>query len=283
LEFCQRLAAELGHPVQANAYVTPPQNQGFSAHYDVHDVFVLQIDGEKQWRISPPVLESPLRDQPWSDRKSEVEKQAQQPPMLEAVLRPGDCLYLPRGYLHAATALGGVSTHLTLGIHVWTRFALAERVVDQVLRTLAGDPAMRASLPMGVNVADRTAVRSDTELITAALLNAVQHADLDQLSESLVQNARRNQRAAPIGPLRQLRAAAAITDESVIMLRRHVIASIDHTRSGPVVRSRAGDITVAEDDVAPLKALLDTNTATAGDLGVDLTRRLLLAGLVTVE
>jgi ribosomal protein L16 Arg81 hydroxylase len=283
LEFCQRLAAELGHPVQANAYVTPPQNQGFSAHYDVHDVFVLQIDGEKQWRISPPVLESPLRDQPWSDRKSAVQKQAQQPPMLEAVLRPGDCLYLPRGYLHAATALGGVSTHLTLGIHVWTRFALAERVVDQVLRTLAGDPAMRASLPMGVNVADRTAVRSDTELITAALLNAVQHADLDQLSESLVQNARRNQRAAPIGPLRQLRAAAAITDESVIMLRRHVIASIDHTRSGPVVRSRAGDITVAEDDVAPLKALLDTNTATAGDLGVDLTRRLLLAGLVTVE
>jgi bifunctional lysine-specific demethylase and histidyl-hydroxylase NO66 len=283
LEFCQRLAAELGHPVQANAYVTPPQNQGFSAHYDVHDVFVLQIDGEKQWRISPPVLESPLRDQPWSDRKSAVQKQAQQPPMLEAVLRPGDCLYLPRGYLHAATALGGVSTHLTLGIHVWTRFALAERVVDQVLRTLAGDPAMRASLPMGVNVADRTAIRSDTELITAALLNAVQHANLDQLSESLVQNARRNQRAAPIGPLRQLRAAEAITDESLIMLRRHVIASIDHTRSGPVVRSRAGDITVAEDDVAPLKALLDTNTATAGDLGVDLARRLLLAGLVTVE
>ena len=283
LEFCQRLAAELGHPVQANAYVTPPQNQGFSAHYDVHDVFVLQIDGEKQWRISPPVLESPLRDQPWSDRKSAVQKQAQQPPMLEAVLRPGDCLYLPRGYLHAATALGGVSTHLTLGIHVWTRFALAERVVDQVLRTLAGDPAMRASLPMGVNVADRTAIRSDTELTIAALLNAVQHADHDQLSESLVQNARRNQRAAPLGPLRQLRAAEAITDDSVIMLRRHVIASIDHTRSGPVVRSRAGDITVAEDDVAPLKALLDTNTATAGDLGVDLARRLLLAGLVTVE
>jgi lysine-specific demethylase/histidyl-hydroxylase NO66 len=283
LEFCQRLAAELGHPVQANAYVTPPQNQGFSAHYDVHDVFVLQIDGEKQWRISPPVLESPLRGQPWSDRKSAVQKQAQQPPMLEAVLRPGDCLYLPRGYLHAATALGGVSTHLTLGIHVWTRFALAERVVDQVLRTLAGDPAMRASLPMGVNVADRTAIRSDTELITAALLNAVQHANLDELSKSLVQNARRNQRAAPIGPLRQLRAAQAITDESLIMLRRHVIASIDHTRSGPVVRSRAGDITVAEGDVAPLKALLDTNTATAGDLGVDLARHLLLAGLVTVE
>ncbi len=214
LEFCQRLAAELGHPVQANAYVTPPQNQGFSAHYDVHDVFVLQIEGEKQWRIHPPVLESPLRDQPWNDRKSSVERQAQEPPVLEAVLSPGDCLYLPRGYLHAATALGGVSTHLTLGIHAWTRFALAERVMSQVMRILAGNPAIRASLPLGVDVADATAMRPDIALITAALLDAIEHPDLDQLSDSMLQDARRNQRAAPVGPLRQLRDAEALTDDS---------------------------------------------------------------------
>ncbi|HEX7212054.1 MAG TPA: cupin domain-containing protein [Propionibacteriaceae bacterium] len=283
LEFCQRLTAELGHPVQANAYVTPPQNQGFSAHYDVHDVFVLQIEGEKQWRIHPPVLESPLRDQPWNDRKSSVERQAKQSPVLEAVLRPGDCLYLPRGYLHAATALGGVSTHLTLGVHVWTRFTLAERVMSQVMRSLAGNPVMRASLPLGVDVADPTAMRPDIELITAALLEAVAHPDLDQLSDSMLQDARRNQRAAPVGPLRQLRDAEAVTDDSVVALRRHVVASIDHTRSGLVLRSRAGDLTVTEADVAPFKALLNTGTASAGDLGLDLTRRLLLAGLVTVE
>jgi len=283
LEFCQRLAAELGHPVQANAYVTPPQNQGFSAHYDVHDVFVLQIEGEKQWRIHPPVLESPLRDQPWNDRKSSVQRQAEESPMLEAILRPGDCLYLPRGYLHAATALGGVSTHLTLGVHVWTRFALAERVMSQVMRSLAGNPAVRASLPLGVDVADATAMRPDIELITAALLHAVEHPDLDQLSESMLQDARRYQRAAPVGPLRQLRDAEAITDDSVIALRRHVVASIDHTRSGLVLRSRAGDLTVTEADVAPLKALLNAGTASGGDLGLELTRHLLLAGLVTVE
>ena len=55
--FCQQLAAELGHPVQANAYVTPPQSQGFDDHYDVHDVFVLQVEGEKRWRIHAPVHE----------------------------------------------------------------------------------------------------------------------------------------------------------------------------------------------------------------------------------
>jgi hypothetical protein len=60
LEFCQCSRPSSGHPVQANAYVTPPQNQGFSAHYDVHDVFVLQIEGEKQWRSIRRSLASPL-------------------------------------------------------------------------------------------------------------------------------------------------------------------------------------------------------------------------------
>ena len=47
-----------------------------------------------------------------------------------------------------------MSTHLTLGIHVWTRFALAQQLVHQALRTLADDPVMRASLPLGVDVSD---------------------------------------------------------------------------------------------------------------------------------
>ena len=41
------------------------------------------------------MLVSPLRDQPWNDRKADVEKQAEEPALIEAVLTPGDCLYLP--------------------------------------------------------------------------------------------------------------------------------------------------------------------------------------------
>jgi ribosomal protein L16 Arg81 hydroxylase len=283
LQFCQELAGELGHPVQANAYVTPPQNQGFSAHYDVHDVFVLQIAGEKRWRIHPPVLVSPLRDQPWNDRKADVEKRAEEPALIEAVLTPGDCLYLPRGYLHAATALGGVSTHLTLGIHVWTRFALVQQLMEQALRAVCDDPVIRASLPLGVDVSDPSQMRTDFDVVTAILADAVQHADLDQMSRSLLQNARLNQRAAPVGPLKQLRDADAISVDTQIVLRRHLAASVDHTGSRTLVRSRAGDLAVAEDDVGPLEALLTNGAATAGDLGVDLARRLLLAGLAIVE
>ena len=44
-----RLVAELelalGHPSQANAYLTPPGSQGFAVHCDSHDVFVFQTHG----------------------------------------------------------------------------------------------------------------------------------------------------------------------------------------------------------------------------------------------
>ena len=143
------LADDLGHPVQVNAYVTPPQNQGFADHYDVHDVFVLQVAGEKRWRIREPVLEAPLRDQPWEQHRAAVEQAATAEPLIEETLSPGDCLYLPRGYLHSATALGGTSIHLTVGVHTWTRRHLVDAVLGRIGARLADDVEARRSLPLG--------------------------------------------------------------------------------------------------------------------------------------
>ena len=104
IEFADQLAADLGHPTQVNAYVTPPSSRGFSPHYDVHDVFVLQLAGEKHWRIHAPVLADPLRTQLWQDLSADVAAAAEREPVIDAVLRPGDALYLPRGYIHSAAA-----------------------------------------------------------------------------------------------------------------------------------------------------------------------------------
>ena len=279
IAFAQQLAAELGHPVQANAYVTPPQNQGFSDHYDVHDVFVLQIAGEKRWSIHAPVLEAPLRSQPWTDRRRAVEQQAQRPPLIEAVLRPGDCLYLPRGFLHAAVALGGVSTHLTIGVHSWTRYALAERLLDQALQTAGSDPTVRHSLPLGVRFDDPATFGEDLEAARTALLAALQQADLAQIGRTLQVAARDTSRAAPVGPLAQLQAANALTVQTPLRLRQHLAATLEATPTGNVLRSRAGELVLGEEDVAPVKALLNDDRLTAGDLGLNLARRLLLAGV----
>ena len=61
--YSRELEARLGHPVQANAYLTPRRSQGLPVHHDTHDVFVLQVAGTKRWLVYEPVLELPLRDQ----------------------------------------------------------------------------------------------------------------------------------------------------------------------------------------------------------------------------
>ena len=104
--FTQDLAGSLGCAVQANAYLTPAGNTGFQTHYDTHDVFVLQIAGRKHWRIHEPAYADPLERQAWGGLADEVSAQSAGPPYLDHVMAPGDLLYLPRGWLHAASALG---------------------------------------------------------------------------------------------------------------------------------------------------------------------------------
>jgi hypothetical protein len=279
LAFCQDLAAELGHPVQANAYVTPPQNQGFSDHYDVHDVFVLQIEGEKRWSIHEPVLESPLRDQQWNSRRADVERRATEPPVIETVLRPGDCLYLPRGFLHAAQALGGISTHLTIGIHVWTRYAVAERLLQHVMRSLAGNARIRGSLPLGIDFVDG-AIDDDLDAVRRALVAAIESVEPTAITGDLRTAARGTSRAAPIGPLAQFRAAERIEAATIVRLRDQLAATVEPGSDGrPVVCSRADDLALDPSDGPLVETLLLRGSMTAGDLGLELARRLIRAGL----
>jgi hypothetical protein len=179
--------------------------------------------------------------------------------------------------------LGGVSTHLTIGVHSWTRFALAEDMLQQALEAVARDPAIRRSLPLGVDFDDSGSLRSDIDLVRRSLVDALEAADLDEVLIRLRRNARGTQRAAPIGPLRQLRDADRITAESTIGLRKHLAASLDQIGGRNTVRGRAGDFPLPEEDVAPMKTLLESGSCRADDLGLDLARRLVLAGLATVE
>lgn len=280
IAFSQDLAADLGHPVQVNAYVTPAQNTGFSDHYDVHDVFVLQVEGRKQWRIRPPVHPLPLRDQPWTDRRPAVEQAATREPLIDTVLEPGDCLYLPRGYLHSATALGEVSTHLTIGVHPWTRQHLAEEVLHVALARAAEDVALRRSLPLGVDASDPQEWAGDLELVRAAVLRAVGEIGPADLGGALSRRVREAQRPAPVRPLVQVRAAESLTPGQRLVLRPHLTARLGAVQDGgAVLASRAGDIRVAEVHVDRVRRLLERGVAVVSELGEDLARQLLLQGI----
>ncbi|WP_406832639.1 cupin domain-containing protein [Pedococcus sp. KACC 23699] len=279
VEFAQQLAADLGHPTQVNAYVTPPQNTGFSDHYDVHDVFVLQIGGAKSWRIRRPVHELPLRTEPWTERRAEVERAARDVPVLETTLEPGDCLYLPRGYLHSATAQGGVSTHLTIGVHAWTRHHLAQEMLTVALGRAAQDPAVRASLPLGASLADPDANAADVEIVRDALLRAVSEVGAADLSAALAAADRKTQRAAPVGPLAQHALAETLTPATELHVRAHLAAELSVHDGYAALTSRAGTLRLDPTELPAATSFLERGVATAGEIGTDLARRLVLAGI----
>lgn len=137
---CRNLEVALGHPVQANAYLTPPGAAGLAPHHDTHDVFVLQVAGTKRWTLREPVLEAPL-----GRHHSDHATAAGQPVVLEAELGPGDALYLPRGVVHSAAAQERLSLHLTVGILAVTAHDVVRRLLDRA----ADDVAFRRDLPPG--------------------------------------------------------------------------------------------------------------------------------------
>ncbi|WP_084108182.1 cupin domain-containing protein [Knoellia aerolata] len=279
-QFSADLANDLGHPVQVNAYVTPPQSQGFSDHYDVHDVFVLQVTGEKRWRIRPPVLEAPLRDQPWEQRRDEVARAAETEPLIEATLSPGDCLYLPRGWLHSATALGGTSIHLTVGVHTWTRRHLVDALLSRVGARLAGDVEARRSLPLAVGRSGSSTIEADDDvrLVRELVEKALRDVGADEVTESLRSAVRGAQRAEPLGVLAQTRQADDET--SPWRLRGGLAAHWDDGEGeDAVLVSRVGTLVVGPLEREAVAEVLD-GIRDPSELDHELRRRLALAGLI---
>ena len=111
-----RLAEAMSHPVQANAYLTPPNAAGLARHADTHDVLILQLQGSKSW---------------------EVEGLGQ----LELV--PGDVIYIPKGTPHVASTSSATSFHLTLGLMRISMRGVLRRMLDQL------DPMFDDPLPVG--------------------------------------------------------------------------------------------------------------------------------------
>ncbi len=113
--------------VFANAYLTPPDAQGFGLHYDDHCVVVIQLFGRKHWTVHAPKDVLPTTP---CDR--EFAEQELGSPIQETELCAGDVLYLPRGFPHAARCSNTSSLHLTLGIQTVPWSILPSRLADGV-------------------------------------------------------------------------------------------------------------------------------------------------------
>ncbi|XP_063299400.1 ribosomal oxygenase 2 isoform X2 [Pelobates fuscus] len=108
----EKLESFFGTLVGSNVYITPPDSQGLPAHYDDVEVFILQLEGEKRWKLYNPTV--PLA------REYAVESEDRiGTPTHEFTLKPGDFLYFPRGVIHHANTPAGSShsTHVTISTY----------------------------------------------------------------------------------------------------------------------------------------------------------------------
>lgn len=274
--FCRELAAELGHPTQCNAYLTPGgRHQGFDYHHDTHDVFVLQVSGRKRWIVYEPVVRLPLASQPQAGAHL-VPTGAE--PLLDVELEAGDALYLPRGYVHAALTTDEDSVHLTVGVLSTTWHDVLTDVVG-----LAGqDEAFRDALPV------QPAARLG-ELLPAFLRRTADWLDALPVEEVERAAGRRLARSVPVEPVSLLATAAAVRSLSnATPLRpRGGLATTVRRDGDQVVLTAPGRTVRLPGFTEPaLRRLLDAPCAPADLPGLDepsalvLARRMLREGVV---
>ncbi|MGW7411265.1 JmjC domain-containing protein [Streptomyces sp. NPDC054863] len=137
-DLADALAERFGRQVEAFCFLTPPGTRGRPVHRDDADVLAVQLHGEKRWQV----YGGPAADGNWQPERAEGDPG---PVLLDTVLRPGEVLYVPRGFAHAASAVGdGPSVHLSLTVreagtaqlYALTQAILAAEGVDLPARPL---------------------------------------------------------------------------------------------------------------------------------------------------
>ncbi len=167
--FARKLAHDLSRPVHVNAYVTPGGAQGFGSHFDPQDAFIIQVEGSKDWTLREPALARPLAHESWDHLRQrpgwDVARIERAAPWRQLTLRPGDCLWLPRGWVHSARSGQVMSLHLTLSFATWTGHWAALELLARVAEGSARED-LPADLISDPDCAAAVAARIRADLAT---------------------------------------------------------------------------------------------------------------------
>lgn len=128
---CRALQWWTREATQVNTYLTTSNADGFSLHWDDHDVVIVQVAGEKSWEVRGSSRPAPMyRDaEPNDEPSAEI--------VWKGTMRAGDVMHIPRGYWHQATRsdLGeGFSLHMTFGFVMRTGVDWLSWVADRSRR-----------------------------------------------------------------------------------------------------------------------------------------------------
>ncbi len=145
----------------ANLYYSQKARQAFATHCDRHEVFALQICGEKAWRIYKGRANAPIEHPQFRHMPPAEIERLKGPLDREIVMTPGDLLYLPRGQFHDAIATSGDSLHISFGCLTPMGLNLMQ---DMVMR-LVQDPMYRQDLPRPDGPLGQAALRAHVDAL----------------------------------------------------------------------------------------------------------------------
>ncbi|XP_011643431.1 ribosomal oxygenase 1 [Pogonomyrmex barbatus] len=179
--------------VGANLYLTPPGSQGFAPHYDDVEVFILQLEGQKLWKLY--TLDAKHSLPRYSSKDFDQEEIGE--PILEELVKPGDLLYLPRGTIHQAKTLNDShSLHLTISVYQknsWCDFL--EKLLPQALKKATeNDVRFRMGLPLNFlkyigSAYDTSGFKEGFEKITKNfIIELIKHIDIENVADLMAKD-----------------------------------------------------------------------------------------------
>ena len=254
-------------PSPVNLYVTPPSAQGFQPHFDVQNVFVLQLHGTKQWQVFEPHITRPLPSQAVHGSVPPGEL------LHDVTLEPGDLLYVPRGFVHVAHTTDRLSAHLSVSLmpNTWAD------VFGALLDSLPHDERFRAAValqPKGPADAGDAA-----EATFDALMNAfVQGSDLEDALDVLGRRFVSTRLPDTAGQLIALDADTTVTIATRLKRIKGIIWRVDADQEHAHLHFHGKTISAPWSAIQALRwiAAADTFTPTEipGDLGPELSCQL---------
>ncbi|MFZ2031720.1 MAG: cupin domain-containing protein [Vitreimonas sp.] len=130
----QLLRQVLKREAFVNLYLTPAQSPGLQLHYDLEDSLVVQVKGEKLWKLHE--VSGPRYPRELSPGPPTVHSEPAQ--MIH--MRAGDVLFVPSGLAHTVETRESASQHVTFGVHVSRQVSLLAALLDQFA---AGEEELR--------------------------------------------------------------------------------------------------------------------------------------------
>jgi hypothetical protein len=158
--FAAAVARETGYRTNGSAFLTPARARGLVPHHDNTSVFLRQVHGSKRWRVGVPARRWP--SETWPRKQVDLGD-----PVLDVVLKEGDCLYIPRGFVHAGETTDEASAHLSIGLRPtpW-----AELLCGLLGAAAEETDQLREAMPPSFSALDRGELFRERRAVLSALL-----------------------------------------------------------------------------------------------------------------